>query len=57
MKSIYIIFAMLGLLGMVPALYIGAWLAALTHNFLLFPVPCFTCLFIAFIGMHNFESN
>lgn len=52
MRSIYLILALLSLVASIPALYVGASLAAATGHIVLFPLPvlitvAISCAFIS----------
>lgn len=50
-------FALLFIVGMIPALYFGAMFAAYIGFFPVFAVPSFICVLLAGYLMHSYETD
>lgn len=55
-SSLWLLLALLLIVGMVPAMYLGALLARDFESFTLFPVPTLICLVLAGYAMHKAEA-
>ena len=57
MRSFLLTLATVALLATIPALWIGAHLAAYTGMFMLFPIPVLVCVGIMSIALHYSEVS
>lgn len=55
-QSVFLLLSLLLLVACFPALYTGMMLAAQFDNFLLFPVPCITCMAFMAYTLHKAET-
>jgi hypothetical protein len=51
MREFFMILAVVAIVAMIPAMYVGAQLAVATGTFLLFPVPELICLVIGYYSL------
>ena len=55
MRNAFLAIACVSVVAMIPALYLGAWLAQVTNNIFVLPIPVILCTFLAGYAVEQAE--